>query len=130
MTSAPFISPEDDPQDRDRAKKTAGDSFFEAQWTPTALLPDPVLFCLNFTHRAVEVLHGVRAQKEFAKARQHRSKRTRVSALNSSDEQPPGRRYRGNHHHHLPKPSSCFGFAPGRHRWTLARHIVWDSLST
>jgi hypothetical protein len=67
MTSAPFVSPEDDPQDRDRAKKTAGDSFFEAQWTPTALLPDPVLFCLNFTHRAVEVLHGVRDAAQLSR---------------------------------------------------------------
>ena len=67
MTRTTFIFPEDEPPGQGRAKKTAGDSFFEAQWTPTALLPDPELFCLNFAHRAIEVLHGVRDAAQLSR---------------------------------------------------------------
>ena len=59
--------PDDDPNEGPPPRKVSADELFEPQWTPIENLPDPAGFAINFTHRAIEVLHGIRDAAQLAR---------------------------------------------------------------
>jgi hypothetical protein len=67
MSITQISAPSEEPRKGSNKKALQGDSAFEVQWTPTKDLPDASLFALNFTQRALEVLHGSRDLAQLAR---------------------------------------------------------------
>ena len=57
MSITQISNPSEEPRKGKKRATPKGDEAFEIQWSPTKDLPDASLFALNFTQRALEVLH-------------------------------------------------------------------------
>ena len=142
--------PDDDPNESPPPRKVSADELFEPQWTPIENLPDPAGFAINFTHRAIEVLHGIRDAAQLARwvsedvygimrrtaiaeatevepAGRARSSPhgSRVQADACQSHQPAPRCHRSQHHGGVPLHSACCRATPGRNRWPLAGDRFW-----
>jgi len=66
--STTIISPsEGEPDIPGTINRVSAGEQFGPQWTPTADLPDPHTFVMNFTLRALEILHGSRDIAQIAR---------------------------------------------------------------
>ena len=66
--SSTIISPsENDPDIPGTINRVSAGEQFGPQWTPTSELPNPHTFVMNFTLRALEILHGSRDIAQIAR---------------------------------------------------------------
>ena len=66
--SKTIISPsEEEPDIPGTINRVSAGEQFGPQWTPTSELPNPQTFVMNFTLRALEILHGSRDIAQIAR---------------------------------------------------------------
>ena len=67
MSTTTLSTPSEEPRRGKNWASAQGQEFFEPQASSTKDLPDPSLFALNFTQRALEVLYGSRDLSQIAR---------------------------------------------------------------
>lgn len=67
MSTTQISNPSEEPRQGKKRSTPQGADSFEPQRNSTIELPDPSLFALNFTQRALEVLYGSRDLAQIAR---------------------------------------------------------------
>lgn len=67
MSRIPTIHGADDSEGIEKFRVISESERFEPQFTPTSLLPDPGIFAMNLTRRAIEVISGSRDLAQIAR---------------------------------------------------------------
>jgi hypothetical protein len=67
MSRTATATPADDFEGKEKFKVVTDGERFDRQFTPTRDLPDPGIFALNLTRRAIEVISGTRDLSQIAR---------------------------------------------------------------